>query len=112
MPDSSSSVRILSSLPLQVLIYFNRWFAVLYFILNCLIFIYKGWWARVRADASAVLGVVMPGAAASPRRCALTVPTLSIFAGAYFPYPPQTIGWEVAFIFAYAAVEAARLFQG
>eukprot|EP00741_Cyanophora_paradoxa_P014313 tig00020780_g13804.t1 len=70
---AGEGTRILSSLPLQILIYFNIWYAFIYFWLNVAIFIYKGTW---------------------------------------LPYPPNTLGWEIAFIIVYAVVESCRLFLG
>ena len=32
-----------SSLPLQIVVYFNHWWSVLYFVLNLVFFTYKGW---------------------------------------------------------------------
>jgi hypothetical protein len=39
MPPSGH--RIISSLPLQVLMYFNAWYAFIFYILNYVLFIYK-----------------------------------------------------------------------
>ena len=36
-----SGNKIISSIPLQVLIYFNSWYALLYYVLNFILFIYK-----------------------------------------------------------------------
>lgn len=33
---------VLSSLPLEIMLYFNNWYAWLYFFLNIVLFIYKG----------------------------------------------------------------------
>mmetsp|Transcript_3683 Transcript_3683/g.5414 ORF Transcript_3683/g.5414 Transcript_3683/m.5414 type:complete len:149 (+) Transcript_3683:115-561(+) len=34
---------VLSSLPLQIILYFNTWYSITFFIMNVLLFSYKGW---------------------------------------------------------------------
>jgi hypothetical protein len=40
--QNDDAQRVLASLPLQMLVYFNMWFVALYFVASLLLFIYKG----------------------------------------------------------------------
>ncbi len=64
--------QMLSSLPLEILLYFNQAFLAFFFVIEALCFIYKG---------------------------------------NTFLYAPGTLGLEVFFLFAFVAIELARIFN-
>lgn len=94
MPVPYTDVR--ASLPLQVALYFNGYYSAAFFVVTLLLFIYKGAPRVARCDA-AWSAISQP----------LTGP-----AGIMLPYPTAAIGLEVAFVFAWAIVEAARIYLG
>lgn len=89
-----------SSVPLQMLLYYNAYYSPCYVLLSLLIFIYKG--ERLRRPR--------PPPAALPRQPAHGA--ASRCAGSQLPYPDGTIGWEVAILAAYSIIESARIFEG
>ena len=92
MPAPYTDVR--ASLPLQVALYFNGYYSAAFFVVTLLLFIYKG---APDGDEFATL--------------ARTTRTPDS-AGIMLPYPTAAIGLEVAFVFAWAIVEAARIYLG
>ena len=97
MPAPYTDIR--SSLPLQVALYFNSFYSAAFFVVTLLLFIYKG------AKACACL--------ASIRIIFVLVAQQSFpVAGIMLPYPAAAIGLEVAFVFAWAIVESARIYLG
>ena len=44
MNQGNHESKIVSSLPLQILLYFNRWFVGLFVVLNIVTFVYKGYY--------------------------------------------------------------------
>lgn len=79
----------LSSLPLQVMIYFDWHYSVLYFVLNVCIFTYKGIYK------SALL-------------CYFVISTIAV----RYYYPPSILGWDFCTVFCFVFVQSARLFLG
>jgi transmembrane protein 216 len=103
MPQRHDGQSILSLLALEILLYFNWWYSMLYIFANIIVFAYKGTWV-------------------APFQKIPVIPSFSLtfpfsfcsgphHSGFYLPYPPTALGWEVSFIFLYAIVEMIRLFQ-
>ena len=88
-----------SSVPLQMLLYYNAYYSPCYVLLSLLIFIYKG---EPPPPATAARSSAAPAAHGAASRCA----------GSQLPYPDGTIGWEVAILAAYSIIESARIFEG
>ena len=134
--QQSSQLRIYSLFPLAFLLQLNRWWSTLYFLVNAVLFIYKGaspstgerllrvplahdWFKRRRVARSAWEAPARRSAphALSPSLFLLPIPPFPFpfpFPAANdFPYPSDGFAspllWEVVFLLAFVPMEAARL---
>ena len=100
--SATMSADMSSSLPLQMSLYFHGLYVPVFVVLELLAFVYKGAAAGRANDLRRV----------ARSRCSPRAPTLLWLAGVMLPYPPNALGLEVAFIFAYCIVEWARMHFG
>ncbi len=91
---------MLTSLPLQIFVYFGMWWDVAYWLLSVAIFVYKGQYALAFAVNSCYTSM----------NYALILRLAA--AGFMLPYPTSNYAVEFVFVFLYLLVEPARLFLG
>ena len=109
MPSRHDGQSILSLLALEILLYFNWWYSLLYILANILVFAYKGKFIPFKFKK------INYDIFKQPTNCETNIFDILLliifYLGFYLPYPPTALGWEVSFIFLYAVVEMIRLFQ-
>lgn len=85
--------RVLTSLALQVFIYFGAWWDVFYYVLNILVFVYKGGSEAERRDC---LGRLAPWPAACTAEHGTDAPMFMAQVSTS-PTPSATLTWSSAF---------------